>query len=327
MVFGEAGTQPAALAFGSGPALTSTEEYNIATTIITAAAWAAGGNMNSTLTERAGAGTQTAGIVFGGEGPPGSPAPTKSNATELYNGTSWTTSPGTLNTRRQQLGSANAGSQTATLAFGGDGGAGDVTNSESWNGTAWTNTPSLNTARRDLSGFGIQTAAIAVGGTTPTPSLSTATESWNGTTWTSANNLGTARRGLAGVGLQTAGLAFGGSTGGNASNTESWNGTSWSPVNSLNIAANNIGGAGIQTSAIGFGGVSPVSPATTASTTWDGTSWVSAPNLGTGRSSIAGMGTQSAGLGAGGYSTTYTNLTEEFTGETTSNNYKTITTS
>jgi hypothetical protein len=38
----------------------------------------------------AGAGTQTAALAFGGEGPP------DLNSTEIYNGSTWTTSPATL---------------------------------------------------------------------------------------------------------------------------------------------------------------------------------------------------------------------------------------
>jgi hypothetical protein len=49
---------------------------------------------------------------FGGDTPP------NTGATELYDGTSWTTSPASLNTARQTL--AGAGTQTsAGLAFGG----------------------------------------------------------------------------------------------------------------------------------------------------------------------------------------------------------------
>jgi hypothetical protein len=44
-----------------------------------------------------GAGTQTAALAFGGFIPP----PTA--ATELWNGTSWTTSPATINTARNNL--------------------------------------------------------------------------------------------------------------------------------------------------------------------------------------------------------------------------------
>jgi hypothetical protein len=54
---------------------------------------------------------QTAALAFGGiiQLPTG--------ATEEYDGASWTTSPGSLNTARDYL--AGAGTQTAGLAFGG----------------------------------------------------------------------------------------------------------------------------------------------------------------------------------------------------------------
>jgi hypothetical protein len=59
-------------------------------------------------------GTQTAGLAFGGRSAPTTP----STATELYNGTSWTSpNPTGLNTGRRFLG--GLGTQTAALAFGG----------------------------------------------------------------------------------------------------------------------------------------------------------------------------------------------------------------
>jgi hypothetical protein len=57
-----------------------------------------------------GAGLQTAALGFGGYG-----ATAVTGATEEYDGTSWATSPGSLNTARQQL--AGAGTQTAALGF------------------------------------------------------------------------------------------------------------------------------------------------------------------------------------------------------------------
>ncbi len=69
----------------------------------------------------------------------------------------------------------------------------------------------MGTARYNLGGIGLQTAALAFGGTTPAPASTSATELWNGTSWTSnPNGLATARQGLAGAGTQTVGLAFGG---------------------------------------------------------------------------------------------------------------------
>jgi hypothetical protein len=58
------------------------------------------------------------------------PAPANTGATEEYDGTSWATSPGSLNTARGYL--AGAGTQTAALAFGGDSPATGAT--EEWNG-------------------------------------------------------------------------------------------------------------------------------------------------------------------------------------------------
>jgi hypothetical protein len=49
-------------------------------------------------------------LAFGGN-------PPITGATELYDGTSWTTSPATINTARHTLG--RAGTQTLALAFGG----------------------------------------------------------------------------------------------------------------------------------------------------------------------------------------------------------------
>jgi len=75
-----------------------------------------------------------------------------------------------------------------------------------------------------------------------------------------------------------------------------------------------------------FGGL----PGPTVTTNhYDGTTWSSAPNLGTGRyyASLGPIGTQSSALFASGNTGTVTPATEEFTGETTALNYKTITTS
>ena len=72
------------------------------------------------------AGTQTAGLMFGG-----APA---SSATELWNGTSWTSNPTGLGTGRAEMGSA--GTQTLALAFGGAASTGSVTATEEWTGQA-----------------------------------------------------------------------------------------------------------------------------------------------------------------------------------------------
>jgi hypothetical protein len=71
--------------------------------------------MNTAREGPGSAGIQTAALAFGGYSGPGTDITL--TATELYDGTSWTSNPTGLNTARQQL--ASAGIQTAALAFGG----------------------------------------------------------------------------------------------------------------------------------------------------------------------------------------------------------------
>jgi hypothetical protein len=76
-----------------------------------AGAWATGNNLNTTRTNLAGAGIQTAALGFAGFGDTGNTA-----ATEEYDGSTWTT-VNSMNTARRFL--AGCGIQTAALAFGG----------------------------------------------------------------------------------------------------------------------------------------------------------------------------------------------------------------
>ena len=62
--------------------------------------------------------------------------PARTNATEEYGGTSWT-SGGTLGTARYLL--SGAGSQDAALAIGGNDGS-ETAACELYNGTSWTAT-------------------------------------------------------------------------------------------------------------------------------------------------------------------------------------------
>ena len=84
---------------------------------------------------------------------------------------------------------------------------------------SWSSGGDMNQQRHYLAAGGIQTAAVAFGGT-PGVNL---TEMYNGTSWTEVNNLNTARERLAGCGAtNTAALAFGGAPGVSAA-TEEWN--------------------------------------------------------------------------------------------------------
>jgi hypothetical protein len=108
-------------------------------------------------TDLAGAGTQTAGLAFGGEHHSGT------NATEHYDGSAWTAG-GNMATARYTLG--GAGTQTAGLAFGGMiHQVLSLTNAtEHYDGSAWTAGGNMATARYILAGAGTQTAGLAFGG-------------------------------------------------------------------------------------------------------------------------------------------------------------------
>jgi hypothetical protein len=128
----------------------ATEEFNSSINVITAAAWASGGNLNTAgRAGAAGSGTQTAAIIAGGG------LGTVINNAESYNGSSWTNLP-TIGTARGYMAGATNAPYTATLVFGGATGPGGpyVNNSEEYSGSSWAEGNNLNTARGYLAGFG-----------------------------------------------------------------------------------------------------------------------------------------------------------------------------
>ena len=81
--------------------------------------------------------------------------------------------------------------------------------------------------------------------------------------------------------------------------------------------------AGTQSDSGAFGG----NPNLAITTGYNGTVWSTRPTMGTGRMKLGGFGTASAAASFGGTAgpTTGVTTTEEFTGETTAINLKTIT--
>jgi hypothetical protein len=83
------GIQTAALAFGGNSSMLQEQQKNTMEHL-----GQQGGSLNTARSmQLAGAGIQTAALAFGGDTPHGS---TVTNATEQYDGTSWTTLPATL---------------------------------------------------------------------------------------------------------------------------------------------------------------------------------------------------------------------------------------
>jgi len=334
----------AGLVFGGNPpGIGNTEEYNKSASVITSAAWASGGNLTTARSNIAGSGTQTAGLATGGT------TPSLTTATEEYNGSAWTAG-GAYPTPVTQA--SGFGIQTASIVCGGDSPGSPVANpgaitsqTTSYNGSTWTQVNPMTQARYNTigGGCGTQTAGLIAGGddgiTSPSDDLS-AVEEYDGTSWTAATSLTTARGGGGiNIGTQTAAIVAYGTNpaaGGPPSfstwfeDTEIYNGSVWTAGPKTNtLRRSGVGASGTLTNGLAFGGYFNPVGAIDYTEKYDGTSWATQPVLSTARYAIGGAsnGTADAALGMGGYTTTFVATTEEFTGETSALNFKTLTTS
>jgi hypothetical protein len=179
----------------------------------------------------------------------------------------------------------------------------------------------MTTARYGFGSVGIQTAAIAIAGTTPTTAL-TSVEGYDGSSWTVMPSVSTAKDFGAASGNLSANIFFGGRTTVPSAATEEFNSSIntplsgvWASGGNLTTARSGLAGAGTQTEALGFGGRNPGVVANTEE--YNGTSWSPSGNMTTARNALGSAGTQTAGLGFGGYTVpNNSNATEEYNGST-----------
>jgi len=306
----------------STPTALLTEEYNKSANVITAAAFASGTNLPVTRGQGGGCGTQTAALQCGGI----AASPTANTTTSFeYDGSAWAASPGSLNAATRN--NSNFGIQTAAVTVGS---LGPVTAAvDVYNGSSWTSGTSYPAPVSNIGVAGTTTAGVAWGGDQD-PGYLTTTNEYDGS-WTSSNAIPAARSNSACAGTQTAGLSVGGYVGPAApsasvvATTIEYDGSSWTAGNNDIIARYNAGAAGLQTSALIFGGNTPSN--TAVATLYDGTSFVTQPSMGTARFlQTQGLGaTSTVALAAAGQTTTRVATVEEFTGETTAVNVKTLT--
>jgi len=274
----------------------------------TAGAWSTGGSLNTARDGLGGAGTVTAGLVFGGRIPP------ETGATESYDGTSWT-EVNDLNTARRVAASIGVSSTAAIFATGYNGTV-NVTNVESWDGTNWTEVNDVNTARRGVSGGGTSTSGIIAGG------QGALVETWNGTCFSEVNDLNTPRdSGQMSATDSTAAIVYGGYDPGSATtitSNELWNGSSWTEVNDLNTARSSTQGVGTVTAGLvsaGYTDNAPVGNINPAATElWNGTSWSTDTAQPTPVQNLGAGGTSSNAFSAGGFTTTQVATTLEYLG-------------
>ena len=175
------------------------------------ATWASAPAINIARDNMGAAGaSNTAALIFGGDGP--ALTPPHQASTESYNGTAWTEVADLSKPYGSLFG---FGSQTSAMQASGNSPPGHVkqTTSEQWDGTSWTSAPAINTARGLGAASGtVNTAGLIFGGWfNPSPVLAI-TESFNGSAWTEVNDMNTTRQYFGGSqqGSSTAALAFGG---------------------------------------------------------------------------------------------------------------------
>ena len=298
------GLQTAAIAVGgapSSPVVLTTESWD-------GTNWtnlSSPSNVPVGMFTNASCGTQTAGLIFGGNNVSDSPPGVQSTTLD-WNGSSWTAG-GNMNTARRRLG--GAGTSTAALGFGGYLPSPFSTATEAYNGTSWTTlSATLATGTGHMHGSGTADSALSAGGATSTAGAVATSYEFNNTinaitqsSWSNGGNLNTARRFLGGTGTATAGLVFGGfqtSPGTNNAESEEYNGSSWSEGNNLNNARRGIEGFGTQTAGVGVGGFPPPGVRTEE---YNGSSWSNETDFATQRMNMFGSaGTQTAGLIFGG---------------------------
>lgn len=120
--FPACGTTTSAFAFGgtSSTLLSSSEKWS-------GTSWATSSTMTAVRYNHAGCGSTSSALVFGGGT---SASGSEGNITEIWNGTSWSTTSGYLKTGRYDFG--GCGTTSDALSFGGDPGTGYLSSTEIW---------------------------------------------------------------------------------------------------------------------------------------------------------------------------------------------------
>jgi hypothetical protein len=281
-------------------------------TAIFTEAWASGGNLPAATGENGGSGTQTAALSWGGN--LGSPGYT--NASNSYDGSSWTSAP-TLSTARRSIGSGWGTSTSAGTAGGILDNTSLTNNTEEYDGSSWSETanyPSVIAAVRCVGAT--QNAGLGIGGNNSTAGVKTCNE-YDGSSWTAGGTLNRpsgAGEAMHGFGTQTAAIGAGGYPHQNdtrGKQSEEYDGSSWTATNPL--IEESYGGGSFGT--VNAGGTAGGIGNTTGFQRFDGTSYTAGPSMGA-AAYVMGSGnnsTQTAGIVFGGNPKQAG--TEEFTAE------------
>jgi len=212
-------------------------------------------------------------------------------------------SGGNINTGRAYGGAAGSDTEAA-MYFGGYTPPTNYANAEQYNGTSWTEVGDLNQTRNAVTGFGILTAAVAVGGDSFPPSPATKyslVEEWDGSSWTEVTNVPTATGYADSAGTLTAGLFIGGGTPGSpgdkCAETFEYDGTNWTAGGDMNEERQYARvSCGTQTAALIAGGTPPFMNQTE---TYNGSAWTETADLNTPGGQGSGGGTSTSAVTSG----------------------------
>ena len=193
-----AGTQTAALIYGSGAVGNVSESWNNTS-------WTTITGFTTSRRASGGCGLQTAAINIGGSTAPGT---NDSVLVEEWNGSSWS-EKGDINQARYS--GDGMGNSTSALYVNGyvSGGPAYQKICESYDGTTWTEVGNTNSHHSTGGGSSnaTNTSSLVYGGTPPSK---TNTEEWNGTSWTEVADLAVAIQNQGSAGTATSAMSAGG---------------------------------------------------------------------------------------------------------------------
>ena len=285
------------------------------------AAWSSGANLPGVRWNTSGAGTQTAGLVFGGSTGPATP--TFLNTTFEYDGASWTAGGTTPNSSINQF---SAGIQTAAIGGGGLASGGSNTGEAyTYNGTSWTAITATPEVTKGAGGAGTSTACLIYGSDTPGPIRQDA-YSWNGSSWSEEGAMNTSfQNGASGGPTENTAFKAGSLQGSpeTSTNFETYDGSSWTAGPSLMTTVQQNRGYGSSAGCFSIGGYDKI----TTVERYDGSSWHTSPSLATGRKQFASANFTAPGVSNGfvGGGADGDSSVEHFTEETSSLSVKDLT--
>lgn len=310
--------------------------------------WTAAGTPANPAGYKSVGGIQTNAVTVGGNPP--SSAPT----TETYNGTSFSTSSATLNTGRYTMAAWGTAShfgvaggtepsrsnKTEELSNFQEPNSFEIIGDAFYNTTekkfkfvgegaqSWATGGSLSDARYGFwASFGLQTAAVACGGSDSPNEFFATTEEYNGTSWGSGGNIPTALSGGGSLGTLTAGFGAGAyrfSPAARISDSYEYDGSSWTSGGSLSTQRISSMGFGTQTAGAISGGSNPSNSVVGNTEEYDGSSFSSGGTLATAVSRGGTAGTQTAGIVFGGSTGSATGVTQTYDGSSFSTNPATM---